>query len=90
MRRCSLADGCGLLIVVLAAACDGGDEDDGEPSPTSTVWRAHHDRPSLSFEGPVASTSRPTAPSTTRAPVPLTIRSPPVRRHPLLPHGPAL
>jgi len=55
MRRCfPWLMVCGLLIVVLAAACDDGDENDGEPSPTSTaVASPTTTGPPFSFEGPV-------------------------------------
>ena len=54
MRRCFLwLMVCGLLIAVLAAAC-GGDDNGGEPSPTSTgVASPTTTGPPFPFEGPV-------------------------------------
>ena len=55
MRRCFLClMVCGLLIVVLAAACGGDDGNDGGPSPTSTgVASPTPTGPPFPFEGPV-------------------------------------
>jgi len=54
MRRCFLwLMVCGLLLAALAAAC-GGDENGGEPSPTSTVVASPTTTgPPFPFEGPV-------------------------------------
>ena len=55
MRRCFLClMVCGLLIVVLAAACGGDDGNDGGPSPTPAgVASPTPTGPPFSFEGPV-------------------------------------